>query len=333
VMTQGGQLLPLILVTQLSVIGMAALSFPLARRKHPQLQLNLRAASAPLIRVLLANSAFFFLYNLGLLFQRMTGSLLAGRFAPLEMVAPMFLVLTIFRVAGWYVADTLSQVVLPYFILKSVRESWNSAVFLARLFTKLTVVVACSFAAVTWVTGEFAIKKWLGPQMFAGSSVLILLGSSYLLDAYFISTNNFMRALNRHHGLAVVMAAYAIACLVLGAVFAQVFAARPLFGIALGFFTASVCTQATALPILTRRFLGIGWSHYLWDFLLRPGMLVLLALACAYASDLVKDACVRPALGAIILPFFPLIGWFAVLSADERSWLSSRLRRSLRTAA
>src|SRR6185437_5531855 len=98
-------LLGLIIASNLCYIACEIGLYFLARRTQPWVRLALRGFSPRLAWPLLANSFFFFLMSIGVLFQRVAGNLLAARFGPLSEVPAMYLVLTLLRVAGWTLAD------------------------------------------------------------------------------------------------------------------------------------------------------------------------------------------------------------------------------------
>ena len=102
----GGKILTLILVTNIGYLVIMGGSFGLAKLRHPEVELAWRFWSPGKIWGLFANSFFFLLYNLGLLFQRLAGNLLAGKLGALRDVPEMFVLLTLFRVVGWSLGAT-----------------------------------------------------------------------------------------------------------------------------------------------------------------------------------------------------------------------------------
>jgi len=330
-----GKLLALILVTNLGFIFIMLLSYPLARSRHPEVHLARRFWTPALMWPLFTNSSFFFLYNLGLLFQRLAGNLLAGKLGLLRQVPEMFVLLTLFRVVGWSLADIASQAVQPYIIRSSVQGSQDRVVFFAKLCTKFTFALAIVYAALIWLFADVGIRLWLGPGMFLGYRHLACLGGAFLMEVLFLSTNNFMRALNRHRRLSLVMAGYAVLSFVLGIAGAKWWMPTdPLFGLCVGLLVASLVGQALLLPWVTYRWLQIGWRRYLQHFIMRPGLLavcgigILIGFAAAGASGVWN----RVAGGLAVVVVLPLLAWFVVLDREEREWMS-RLAGNFRLLA
>lgn len=319
-----GKLLALILVTNLGFIFIMLLSYPLARSRHAEVHLARPFWTPALMWPLLANSSFFFLYNLGLLFQRLAGNLLAGKFGLLRQVPEMFVLLTLFRVVGWSLADIASQTLQPYIIRLPVQGRQDRVVFFAKLCTKFTFALAMVYSALIWLFADIGMRLWLGPGMFLGYRHLACLGGAFLMEVLFLSTNNFMRGLNRHRRLSVVMAGYAVLSFVLGIAGAKWWMpADPLFGLCLGLLVASFLGQALPLPWVTYRWLQIGWRCYLQHFMMRPGFLavcgigILIGFAVAGASGVWN----RVAGGLAVVVVLPLLAWFVVLDREEREWM------------
>ncbi len=321
----GGKVLSLILVTNLGFIGITLLSYPLARARHAGVSVATRFWTPSLVWPLFGNSIFFFLYNLGLFFQRLAGNVLAGKFGSLRQVPEMFVLLTLFRVVGWSLADIASQTAIPYINRLPMHGRQDRVVFFAKLCTKLTFALAVGYAALIWVFADIGIRFWLGPGMFLGWGPLACLAGGFLIDVLFLSTNNFMRGLNRHHRLSVVMAVYALISFVLGIVGAKWWMPDdPLYGLCAGLLVASVMTQALALPWVTCRGLEIGWRRYLQHFIVRPGFLAACGIAMVIGLGLAGTlgAWTRVMATLAVVGGLSLLAWFVVLDGEEREWMS-----------
>jgi len=273
----------------------------------------------------LSNSFFFFLYALGLLFQRFGGNLLAGKLAGLAEVPSLFALLTLFRIVGWALADIISQTLQPYIIMLEVQGRHDRVVFFGGLCTKLTFVLAATYATLVLLFAKSGLELWLGPGMFLGFGPLVLLAGSFLIDVTFLATNNFMRGLNQHRALSVVMAVYAALSFVLAMIGARRWMPHdPIYGLCLGLFWSSVLGQAALLPWLTQRLLRIRWQLYLDQFLIRP----LLLLVCGPVIFVVISQTTRATgwlLAAHAVTFILCTGllfWRVFLSREEREWLA-----------
>src|SRR5215472_1694929 len=205
----GGKLLALLLVTNLVAMAPWLLAYPLARSRHAELEMSSRYWTPKYLLPIFSNSIFFFLYGLGLLFQRIGGNLLAGKFAPLSQIPSFLVLLTLFRIVGWALADIVSQSVHPYIILLNARGEKDRVVMFASLCTKVTFAVAAVYTGLIWLFADTGIHAWLGPGMFLGYMPLACLAGSFLIEVLFLSTSNFMRALNQHRALSLTMATYA----------------------------------------------------------------------------------------------------------------------------
>ena len=321
----GGKVLALILVTNLGFIGITLLSYPLARARHAGVSVATRFWTPSLVWPLLANSLFFFLYNLGLFFQRLAGNVLAGKFGSLRQVPEMFVLLTLFRVVGWSLADIASQTAIPYINRLSMQGRQDRVEFFAKLCTKLTFALAVGYAALIWVFADIGIRFWLGPGMFLGYGPLACLAGAFLMDVLFLSTNNFMRGLNRHHRLSVVMAGYAVVSFALGVAGAKWWMPHdPLYGLCAGLLVASILAQGLALPWVTCRGLEIGWRRYLQHYIVRPGFLAACGIAMVTGLGLAGTlgAWTRAMATLAVVGGLPLFAWLVVLDGEEREWMS-----------
>lgn len=318
-----GKLLALILVTNLGLISITLLGYPLARWRHPAVRLASRFWTPSWLKLLFSNSSFFFLYGLGLLFQRLAGNLLAGKFGSLAQVPKMFVLLTLFRVVGWSLADIVSRTLQPYIILFSAQGRREKVLFLAKLCTKCTFALGVVFTVLIWVFADVGLEWWLGPEMFLGYGPLGYLAGAFLIDILFLPTSNFMIALNRQRLLSLSMAGYALLSFALGVVGAKWWMpADPLYGLCVGFFAASV-GQALVLPWITHQWLQIGWRCYTNDLLLKPGVLAIGGVLIAVLDWVGGTRVWHGGLGALGgLVCLPLATWFFILEEEERRWLN-----------
>ncbi|PYV14141.1 MAG: hypothetical protein DMG21_19150 [Acidobacteria bacterium] len=320
----GGKILTLILVTNIGYLVIMGGSFGLAKLRHPEVELAWRFWSPGKIWGLFANSFFFLLYNLGLLFQRLAGNLLAGKLGALRDVPEMFVLLTLFRVVGWSLADIVSNTLIPYINGFPLEGRWDRVVFFSKLCTKFTFALALTYTALIWFYADLGIRLWLGPGMFLGYGPLACLGAGFLIDVLFLSTNNFMRGLNAHRRLSFVMAGYAVLSFVLGVAGAKLMPESPLYGLSAGLLAASVLGQGLPLVWLTGRWVGLGLREFLDHFLFRPALLSAAAGAIYLGARLGKLhgpwglACETVA----VLTVLPAVCWWMVFDAEEREWLS-----------
>jgi len=325
-----GKLLALILVLNLGWIALMISCYPLVHSSHETIRFERRFLTPSLMWPLFANSSFFFLYNVGLLFQRLAGNLLAGKLASLGEVPEIFVLITLFRVVGWGMADIGSQTLLPYMITFPTRGRWDRVVFFSKLCTKLTFALALSYTAFVWVYADLGLRLWLGPGMFLGYGPLACLGGAFLIDVLFLSTNNFMRGHNCHRQLAMAMATYALLSLFLGLVGAKWWMpAKPLLGLCAGLLLASVVAQGLPLPWLTYKWLRIGGRKFVDHFLLRPALLVVSAAAVIvlFKAGVNTPLSQRILASLTLTMLLPLVTWFAVLGKDERHWIGEQIDR------
>jgi O-antigen/teichoic acid export membrane protein len=323
-----GKLLALILVLNVGSMALLISSYPLARSRHGALCFGKGFLTTSLMWPLFANSVFFFLYNLGLLFQRVAGNLLAGKLGSLREVPEVFVLITLFRVVGWGMADIGSQTLLPYMIIFPVHGRWDRVVFFSKLCTKLSFALALFYTALVWIYADMGIRLWLGPGMFLGYGPLACLGGAFLIDVLFLSTNNFMRGHNCHRRLAVAMATYALLSFVLGVVGAKWWMpAQPLLGLCAGLLLASIVAQGLPLPWLTYKWLGIGGRQFVDHFLLRPLLLVSSAVAVIllFKAGAGSGLSLRLLATLALTMLLPLVTWFAVLGKDERHWIGAQM--------
>jgi O-antigen/teichoic acid export membrane protein len=325
----GGKLLALILVTNLGLILIPALNYPLILLRHPRVVLARRFWAPGRVSFLLANSSFFLLFGLGLFFQKIAGNILAGKVASLKQVPEMFVLLVLIRVGGWSLADIVSRSLQPYMIMFTVQGRRDRMLFFAKLCTGFTFAFATVYSVLIYQFTEAGLKWWLGPGLFLGYGPLAFLIGSFLIEVLFLSTTNFMLALNRHKGLSAVMGGYAVLSFVLGFLGARWWMpGDPLRGLCAGFFLASILGQALPMPWITNRWLAIGWSRYCADFLLKPAALALFAVFLLAVLGLTKTLSAwRGGFGALVgTASLAALAWFWVFGQHERRWMLNAAR-------
>jgi len=331
VLAAGGKVLTLVWITNLVLIVLPFLPYVQAKSRHPYLRLAGTFWTPSLVWPLLSNSLFFFLYGLGLLFQRLVGSVLAGKFAGLGAVPAFFVLFTLFRIAGWSLADTVSQTMQPYIIMFDVQGRRERVEFFAQLSTKVTFAAAVIYCALIWVFIDVGMRLWVGSDLFLGYGPLALLAGSFLIDVLFLSTNNFMRGLNRHRTLSIIMAVYAGLSFVLGIAGARWWMPEnPTLGLCWGLFAASVLGQGLLLPWVANAWLVVGWRKYVNHFLLRPAFLAGCAVLVStffFASG-ASQSWIRWGVAALDIFLLPLLAWFVVLDERERNWFSQFLAQT-----
>jgi O-antigen/teichoic acid export membrane protein len=323
----GGKVLALLLVTNLGVILIQLTSYSLVRLRHAEVELRWKFWTPSMLWPLMSSSAYFFLYAVSLFAQRSAGNLLAGKFSGLSEVPALFVCLTLFRVVGWSLADIISQTAQPYIILLAAQGRRDRVEFFASLCAKLSFGTAVVYASLVLLAAEAVIRHWLGPGMVLGHASLGLLAGSFLIDAFFLATNNFMRGLNCQRGLSLAMGSYAMLSILFGIAGAKWWTTNPVLGLCAGQFAASLLGQALPLPWLTCRWLGIGWKAYVQEFLLRPillGAALVLLAACAAAAG-IREIWQQAALGMALTFTGGWLGWRYVLAAGDRDWLKIAL--------
>ncbi|MFZ0819293.1 MAG: hypothetical protein WAM91_04435 [Candidatus Acidiferrales bacterium] len=322
----GGKILALILATNLAYMLAQVLGYALTRTRHPEVRFSLSLLDKSLMGPIFGNSIFFFLYGLGLLFQRLAGTLIGGKYGALGDVPALFVLLTLFRIVGWSLAEIPSQTLQPYVILFSTRGEHDRVVFLARLCTKLTFAIGAAYVAGVWIFADMGIRAWLGPGMFLGYGPLICLGVSFLIDILFLSTNNFMRGLNEHRKLSIVMAGYALLSFTFGVAGAKWWMPnQPLYGLCVGLLVASVLGQALTLPWIAKAWLRVDWQAYGGSFLFRPGLSIVFVILAALFAERSHGWWRSAGFILVLLGSFSFMSWRFVLDLGERSWLTSRI--------
>lgn len=320
----GGKVLALIWVTNVVLIALPFLAYSWGQSRHSYLHLARKFWTPSLVWPLLSNSVFFFLYGLGLLFQRLVGSVLAGKFVGLAAVPAFFVLFTLFRIVGWTLADTISQTMQPYIIMFGVQGRRDRVEFFAQLSTKFTFAAAVIYCTLIWLFADVGVRIWVGRDMFLGYGPLALLAGSFLLDVLFLSTNNFMRGLNRHRRLSMVMAVYAMLSCVLGIAGVKWWMPEnPTLGLCWGLFAASVLGQALPLPWIAHAWLGDTWRRYAEHFLARPAFLAACAAVISLGFSAVQTSpnWTRGVWGLLTVVVLPLLAWFVVFNEPERNWI------------
>jgi hypothetical protein len=140
-----------------------------------------------------------------------------------------------------------------------------------------------------------------------------------------------MRALNVHRSLSLTMGAYAALSLLFGAMGAKWWRPdRPLDGLCLGLFLASVVGQLIPVPFICRKWLGLEWKNYASKFLGRPGMVMICTLpllAVLGSSDALVISSVLGKMVAVIAVGLGTL--WVVVDRREKSWINAAAERML----
>jgi len=288
-------------------------------------RLRLSRFRLPLLRPLATNSSFFFLISAAGVLDRSLATLLVPRFASLAAAPSFFLLTSIFRVAAYSFITALPRAVQPYVVRWSSSGDAARLVSAAKLFTKGTTLLASLIIAVFAPFAELLVETWLGADSYPGNGVLALIAGTFLIDSLFCTPIFFLIAMNRQRSLSLLLLAKAVSTAVLAVVFANWFT-DPIVGIAAGAFAASVLT-GFGVPCLVRSALEIDLRVYSVQFLARPLVYALLALAFVATATSSLTLATKPLATLALVAIGAWGGWHVVFDANDRSLVNQSLSR------
>jgi O-antigen/teichoic acid export membrane protein len=327
VLRTGGRLLGLSVGVGVALFASSLLGYGLLVLRHPWIEVRPKQWSQPMLRPMLTNSSFFIVSSIALLIQRSAGNLLVARYASLAEVPAMFAALTLIRIVGWLVADSVSRALQPFVILFWANGEHDRVRFLAELGSKVTFAVAAVFGLLVLLFGREGFEIWLGPGMTLDGPVLGLLVLGFLIDALFLCGTNFLWVVDRHRRLTGVIGFHAALTVVLGTLGAWGFPHASLLGMTAGFALASVIGQLVPMPFVMVRGFELRFREYLSAWLLRPLTVAMggsAVLGVAWYLG-VSGLGAKMQVAMVLLVTMGLLGWRAMLVAGERAWIAQRI--------
>jgi O-antigen/teichoic acid export membrane protein len=299
----------------------------IVRRRFPWTRFRVVDVRPGQFSMLAKNSFFFFLISLTFVVDRSAGNLLVCRFDSLEHVPGIFLLLTIFRVAGHALITVPSRSAQPYVMMWTIQGRIEQVAGISVLTIKLTFWVALAFACLVTCHADAFFSIWLGPGLFPGLPVLLCLAATFLLDAALAAPTNFMMGINRHRQLSLVLILKSVLSIALAALGAWCFPSNPTLGVASGFLVATIITAPPLLLAAAICLAFDGRTAFLFGSVrLVPLALVSLGL-CSFASTTAGHLqfVISPVLMGLILAGC----WRLIFDAVERSRIVATSKRLL----
>lgn len=305
----------------------AAAVYLQSARNRPWARIRARHIRSDLFRPLATSSFFFFVISGSFLLDRTAISLLVAKLGALELVPALFLILSVYRVAGWSLVNSLSRALQPYVLCWHTREDHASVQRTLVGGTKLTTIAAALFVCCTAPLMEPLVELWVGKGAFPGPLVLLMFVAAFLVDSMFVTPVNLLIVLNRQRGLSAAIAAKSILVVAAaggcGAAFDD-----PVLGLATGLLAGTLVGSIVMLWVVRATMLRSG-EFTLAIPNLQPLLSCVLAVAIASvgtaAETLVERLVIVGAGSAVLLAW----SWGVVLSDAERASGRALLRRVL----
>ena len=250
------------------------------------------------------------------LLDRTAMNLLVAKYVSLVSVPPMFILSSMYRVAGWSIVATVSRSVQPYVLLWKAQNKEGHVHYAAQISTNITCSLAGLIVAGSIPFAGPFIDYWLDRPCFPGNSVLLLVAAAFLIDALFIASVNLLTVLNLHRSLALFLVIKSILLLALGVAFAQLFE-NPTLGVTAGIFCATLLSNI-AMPLLCREAFSSDNKSYFKHFLLRPAAFLAITLLLSAYVATIPNLEIRAAANFIAVAVTALAAWFGVLSRENR---------------
>jgi O-antigen/teichoic acid export membrane protein len=199
----------------------------------------------------------------------------------------------------------------------------------ARYATLVSLPIVVTFI----LRGHSFIGLWMGEEYAEpAGDVLVLLATAFWASAGLQVCLSAMIGLNRHRGIIPAFGAEAVINIALSVVLLQSYG---IYGVALGTLIPRLAIALFFGPWYARRVVGIPMARYWIDTLLRPSLSILPFALGSWAIEVQWPA---PNLivyfGQVLLasPLALLGAWFVFLTAEEREFYSTRLRRALNSS-
>jgi O-antigen/teichoic acid export membrane protein len=331
VLGAGGGLPALINVTGAGLAAISLLGCLVLRSRHREgWNLSWRLVRRRRMGSLYGNSIGFFCISIAILVQRSVPNILAARVLGLELVPSIFAIQLVLRSFALPVVDSLSRGVQPYLIRWHVEGQHEKVRLVTALSVKLSVLCGYSILCGLYLFGEPIWHLWLGSQPYPGRLVTMLLGASFLFDTWLLSATNYLIAINRHWGIALLNAIFAglqVAFAILGS---RLWKGNPAAGMCAGIAAASLVCQLFGMGLLAAKVFSFRPRHFAANLLLRPVLALLAGGLLVIALDSSTRLLPAHMVWQTILGTLTLVSASAiVLGRAEIRWLLAILQHQV----
>lgn len=312
----GGGLLGVVIATNLLLLVATIAAYLPATRGRPWARFRWEAFEPSQLGPLARNSFFFFLISGAQVIDRGALCLIATRMDSLALAPPLFLLLNIFRVAGWSLIGAISMAARPYLLMWQTEGRHETVQQVTQLGAKVTISCAVMFALAIAPFAKPLTSLWIGRECFTSLSPVLLIVATFLVDALFLASTNTLVALNRHRAVSLLLVGKSAAAVV-GAILMANTMSDSLTGLTLGMLLGTLAGNAVA-PWVYAKNLNITATEYLSRLLVRPLLFVgITLLAIAWLASLTSTLLGLTAT-AIVLVVAAAIAWLWLFTANER---------------
>jgi O-antigen/teichoic acid export membrane protein len=249
----------------------------LLRKYYPDLQINVRNFDKVLVRSMMSYGIFMFLHGVATQIILFTDRMVIGKVLTLAMVSIFSITVRIPEV-GMNLLSSILGNALPAVAEIVVHEGNDSARY---HFNRMMILMVSLSLLTFWLMlalDEWFINLWVGPDFFAGKSVLILALVIMIQQTitrtgvFFLDAKGIVRASSFMSMIEAVL--NITASIILGKKMGMT-------GVLLGTIVASAATTMWYVPHLLRKHLGISLRDYLFTSLAKPIVgISIMGLAC-----------------------------------------------------
>ena len=294
-----------------------ALSWIAVRRLLPGLRISPRAVSLEHLGLLGSYSGFAFVGALASLLTFQTDALVITAFLGAALVTPFALAAalvetarSLVHAATWVLSPTASEL--------ETRGEDDALRAMMIAGSKYSVLLSWPLLIAFLVFGENLLTTWVGERYASAAGLLAILTWPTLIALPQSAASSVLFGVSRHRGVVGLFILNAVLNLGLSLLWVRPFG---LAGVAMGTAVPLALVGGAATILYTCRALRLPLGAYLWEGMMRPGLVTLVFAALA----LLAQAAWRPVgwiplLGtcAACWAGFALCAWPLALSGDER---------------
>lgn len=246
-------------------------------------------------------------------------------FLPVEAIAYYAIAANLVSQAGT-LTTAFSYLLTPRVSALSSRQSPEipeQIIVIGKYAMLLILPVVLSFL----LRGETFLQLWMGPEIAAQSSVILIVLSFLLwLNSGRSIVISSLTGLGQHQKLIPAFVAEAVANIVISVVLAQ---SLGIVGVAIGTLVPGAVVSAVVIPRYLKRTVNIRLRDYYWQTMIVPTVSAVPFAIATYGMERTTDPtglAVFFLQVLILLPLIPAFAWLICLDAKDRRKLTAGVR-------
>lgn len=310
----------------------------LLRRSTPALRIGFRGADRATCRAILGFSVWVVLWSLSGKLLMLSDNMIV-QYTSEAALAPLMNAALMPIIGMEQLLWAIAQVLVPFAAAGAARDDHDGLAAAVTRAARFTLLLAAPMVTYVVVAGHGFVGAWMfDPAEFdrglvaQAHDILVILAPAFLLMFLQMPAMAILVGSGRVRLPALINLGQALAKVTLSIVLGL---SHGPIGIAIGTAIPLVITNLFVLPVFVKRELGVGWGTLFAGAVGPMLRTAVLAAPIAVGALLLLDANAEAhwrlshqlgfALG--VAAVFGVVGWFLGLAAEDRDWVTTRVRR------